>query len=156
MCHCRPTWDPRPQAPELVSLLLHFMGVTTAIIIDVLIFVSFQFISPIWLLARNICYFLLNVVSEAQNVVIFFWNSLAFPSHHHRTEAEQQECGRFTNMASEWARLITKNTIFFNVPPKLASAWPKSTWASPGRWLKGINTSLDVFLIWRTASLTIV
>jgi hypothetical protein len=49
-------------------------------------------------------------------------NCSAFSSYHHRTEAEQQECGRFTNMASEWARLITKNTIFFNVPPKLASA----------------------------------
>ena len=51
-----------------------------------------------------------------------FKKGLAFFSQHHRTEAEQQERGRFTNMASEWARLITKNTIFFNVPPKLASA----------------------------------
>jgi len=44
-------------------------------------------------------------------------------------------------LVNQIAAKFTKNTTFRNRPSCLMSAYPKSTWASPGRCCKGTNTS---------------
>ena len=51
---------------------------------------------------------------------------------------------------------MTNRATVVVCPSSMTSAWPKSTWASPGRWVRGMKTSAWERLQAATASLTMV
>ena len=48
-----------------------------------------------------------------------------------------------TKIASEYGRVMTNRATVAACPSRMTSAWPKSTWASPGGWASGTKTSAD-------------